>query len=425
VGFRASSDSSVRAAIGAVAALLGVLICSPASAADLAPLRATSPPLFSCDIAITLDHEAHPALSASVTLPYSAMQWIRVPRGFAAGVSISVAFESKSGGRLYGDVWERRLSVPDFVSTTSRSATLSEHRTFDVPPGNYRVRVRVRDLNGEMQSEATDDIQVPDYSRVPVGFADIELGIADSATAAFVPVPTRRFGRNASLLAARVSLFDRRPGPWPRSYTFHYRILDDLGQEIAVGNQPATVSHSADPVTIRPTTSGLFLGSYAIEVQLVEGKSRWRAERTFEVEESGPPRGKDFERLLEPLSYIGTADEIAHLRSLPPDQQAQGWDEFWKRRASATDSEHNEAQLEFFRRVRYAEQHFQGFGPGWRSDMGRIYIKFGPPEQIETRPPSVDSGQIEIWSYSRPTRRFVFEDREGFGRFVLRSPGVE
>jgi hypothetical protein len=30
-------------------------------------------------------------------------------------------------------------------------------------------------------------------------------------------------------------------------------------------------------------------------------------------------------------------------------------------------------------------------------------------------------GATEIWYYTRPNRRFIFEDREGFGRFVLRS----
>ena len=81
--------------------------------------------------------------------------------------------------------------------------------------------------------------------------------------------------------------------------------------------------------------------------------------------------------------------------------------------------------LEFFRRVRYAERHFQSFGPGWRSDMGRIYIKFGAPDQIETRPATSHTPLLEIWYYNRPRRQFVFADREGFGRFVLASPSFE
>jgi GWxTD domain-containing protein len=258
-----------------------------------------------------------------------------------------------------------------------------------------------------------------------VGFADLELGLTDSTGNSFSAVSTRIFGLNTAQLGARVTLFDRRPGPWPRTYTFHYRVLDETGQEISVGSQPFTLQHSADPVILRPSTSGLFIGAYVLEIQLVEGKSRWRSERSFEVEESGPPRGKDFERMLEPLSYIATPQEIATLRALRPEEQARGWEDFWRKRDPTPDTPRNEAQFEFFRRVRYAEQHFQGFGPGWRSDMGRIYIKFGPPDQIETHPPSSETGQIEVWDYNHPLRRFVFEDREGFGRFILRSPSGE
>ena len=404
---------------------MGAASPGPAAAADLPPLRSASPPSFTCDIAISLDKDARPALSLAITVPYPSMEWIRVGNGYAAGVDLAVSFEPHGKGQIYGDAWERRVSVADFASTTAHGASVIERRTLDIPPGKYRIRVRARDLNGDLQSEATDDIDVPDYSKVPVGFADLELGVTDTTTKAFASVTTRRFGINAGQLAARVTLFDRRPGPWPRSYSFHYRILDETSQEITVGTQPVTLARSADPVIVQPPNVGLFIGSYTLEIQLVEGKSRWRAERSFEVEESGPPRGKDFDRILEPLSYIASDQEIATLRALRPEQQAQGWEEFWRKRDPTPDTPRNEAEFEFFRRLRYAEQHFQGFGPGWRSDMGRIYIKYGPPDQIETHPPAADSGQIEIWEYNRPLRRFIFEDRDGFGRYVLRSPSGE
>jgi hypothetical protein len=53
--------------------------------------------------------------------------------------------------------------------------------------------------------------------------------------------------------------------------------------------------------------------------------------------------------------------------------------------------------------------------------MGRVYIKFGPPDQVENRPATSQSPPLEIWYYNRPYRRLVFEDRDGFGRYVLRS----
>ena len=113
------------------------------------------------------------------------------------------------------------------------------------------------------------------------------------------------------------------------------------------------------------------------------------------------------------------------MRGLPADQQIAKWDVFWRRRDPTPETARNEYQIEFFRRLRYAGQHFLGFGPGWRSDMGRAYIRYGPPDQIEQRQATGTQPGLEIWYYNQPYRRLVFGDREGFGRFSLLNPPNE
>lgn len=406
--------------------LLALLAAVPgiARADDLPPLRPDTPPRFTADIAISLDSEGRPALSVAVSVPYSELQWIRLDDGYVAGAEFTVSFRPRGGGRIYGDAWQRRVRVADFGLTRSPNTSIVVRRSFDVPPDRYRVEVQVRSLQGGEPSVARGSLEVPDYSKVPVGFADLVLGTEDT-TGTFLPVPTRRFGLNVSRLAARATLFDRRSGTWPRDYVFRYRLLDELGDELLHGEQTVHLTRSAEPVVVKPSNSNLFIGQYVFEVELIEGRSKWRVDRSFEVEESGPPRGKEFQRMLEPLSYIADPKEIEVLRSLPESQQAAGWDAFWKRRDPTPETRRNEAMIEFFRRVRYAEQHFQGYGPGWRSDMGRIYIKFGPPDQIETQAATATLPQLEIWYYNQPYRRFVFADREGFGRYVLTNPSAE
>jgi GWxTD domain-containing protein len=382
------------------------------------------PPQFVADVAISLDAAGRPALAVTVSVPHSSLQWTRSLSGYAAAVEVAVVFEPHRPGRSYGGLWERRLVVDRFESTTSALAAVVDRRVYAVPPGRYELRVTVRDAQAEIGATVRERIDVPDYSKVEVGFADLELGVAQSDSE-FVPVSTRRFGIEVRRLGARVVLFDRRPGAWPRVYPFRYRVLDDAGGEVLSGTRTLSMGRSAEPLVVRPDSADLFLGSYVFEVELAEGRSRWRVERSFEVEESGPPRGKEFERMLEPLAIIAETDEIDYLRSLAPEDQAGGWEEFWSRRDPTPDTPRNEALLEFFRRVRHADQHFRSFGPGWRSDMGRVYIKFGAPDQIESRPPTSQSPQLEIWYYNRPSRRFVFADRDGFGRFVLVSPAFE
>lgn len=396
----------------------------PARAEDVPALRAVRAPFFTCDLAVSTSAPGEPGLSVAVSIPYRELQWVRLPQGFAAGAEIMVTLEPRGRGREYGDSWERRIVVPAFGATISPNAAIVERRTFAVPPEHYRARIAIRDVNSDQSSSASQSIQVPDYSKVPVGFADLELGVVDSS-GAFTAASTRRFGIEVSRLAARTTLFDRRPGPWPRNYAFRYRIVDETGDEVVAGTQQVTLARSAESVIVRPSSSDLFLGPYTFEVALAESRSRWRVERSFEVDESGPPRGREFERMLEALSYVAETHEIEALRALPPELQARGWEEFWRRRDPTPETAQNEAMIEFFRRVRYAERHFQGAGPGWRSDMGRIYIRHGPPDQIENRAQTMQSPQLEIWTYNHPYRRFVFSDRDGFGRYVLVSPASE
>ena len=74
---------------------------------------------------------------------------------------------------------------------------------------------------------------------------------------------------------------------------------------------------------------------------------------------------------------------------------------------------------EFYRRVRYADQRFGVGGPGWKTDMGRIYIQYGPPDEIVRNPFRFDGPPEEIWYYYQSRRTFTFVDRDGFGRYEL------
>jgi GWxTD domain-containing protein len=388
-------------------------------------MRSERPPLFSSDVAVSLDGDGNPGLSVVVSVPFSELHWLRETTGYAAAVEMTVSFDPSRGGRLYGDSWEQRVRVPTFAGTLSGSAALNERRTFQVAPGRYDVRVRLRDAQSGEESWVRDRIVVPDYSKVSVGFGDLELGLADSV-GGFTAVPTRRYGQESQRLAARATLFDRRPGDWPRRYPFRVRVLDEQGGEVAANLQEVELSRSAEPIVLRSPSPSLFLGRYTFEVELAgEGRQRWRVDRPFEIEESGPPTGRDFERMLEVLSYIADSREVESLRDLPSGDRERGWEEFWARRDPTPDTPRNEAMIEFFRRVRYAEQHFQGFGPGWRSDMGRIYIKYGPPDQVEARPATSSQRPRELWFYHQPYRVFEFEDKEGFGRYSLLNPILE
>ena len=136
------------------------------------------------------------------------------------------------------------------------------------------------------------------------------------------------------------------------------------------------------------------------------------------------PRGQSYTTVLEILSYVATGDEYDRLRRANTDSTQQAaWLAFWVPRDPSPETPRNEAMIEFYRRVRYANRTFaiQGVA-GWRTDQGRIWIRFGQPDQVEDRPATFYEPSMQVWQYLTLNRRYVFADRDGFGRYELVYP---
>src|SRR5438067_2326971 len=89
--------------------------------------------------------------------------------------------------------------------------------------------------------------------------------------------------------------------------------------------------------------------------------------------------------LNEDVSYIITDEERAAFKKLQTDEEREQFiEQFWLRRDPTPDSVENEFKEEHYRRIAYANEHYASGIPGWKTDRGRIYITFGPPDEIRS-----------------------------------------
>ena len=132
-----------------------------------------------------------------------------------------------------------------------------------------------------------------------------------------------------------------------------------------------------------------------------------------------------FKRWLdEDVRYIITPEERKAFVQMATDEERENFIEsFWMRRDPTPDSMENEYKEEHYRRIAYANDRYASGIPGWRTDRGRIYIAYGPPDEIESHPsggqyqrPYEEGGgftstyPFEIWRY-----RWI----EGIGSDIL------
>jgi GWxTD domain-containing protein len=91
--------------------------------------------------------------------------------------------------------------------------------------------------------------------------------------------------------------------------------------------------------------------------------------------------------LNEDVTYLITDEERATFKRLQTDEEREQFiEQFWLRRDPTPDSIENEYKEEHYRRIAYANEHFASGIPGWKTDRGRIYIQYGPPDEKDSHP---------------------------------------
>lgn len=112
-------------------------------------------------------------------------------------------------------------------------------------------------------------------------------------------------------------------------------------------------------------------------------KEKRKREEKLRKELEGPYR----KWLSEDVLYIITDEERTAFKRLATDEEREQFiEQFWLRRDPSPDSQENEFKEEHYRRIAYTNERYASGIPGWKTDRGRIYITFGPPDEIESHP---------------------------------------
>lgn len=121
---------------------------------------------------------------------------------------------------------------------------------------------------------------------------------------------------------------------------------------------------------------------------------------------------------IDHLSYILPEDRVRQMKKGSDKEREEKFRTFWEQRDPTPETVYNELMAEYYRRIDHA---FKEFGTrqnpmGHETDMGEVYIKYGPPNDTERFFPTSGNTR-EKWYYD--DRTFVFEAISGFGDFRL------
>src|SRR5947208_208495 len=127
--------------------------------------------------------------------------------------------------------------------------------------------------------------------------------------------------------------------------------------------------------------------------------------------------------LNEDVIYIIAPEERrAFLQLETNEEREQFIEQFWLRRSSNPDLPDNDFKEEHYRRIAYTNEHYASGIPGWKTDRGRIYIIWGPADEVDSHPTGgtydrpMEEGGGSTTTY--PWEKWRYRYLEGIGNNV-------
>jgi len=367
------------------------------------------------------------------------LAFVKEEEKFKASYEIQVFVSNKINKQVTGTSMEEDYLVNSYEETRSPLNFLINQIPLSLYSGRYRLRIKLIDHNSGSASELERDFIIPSRIEKKTMFSDVEFirQLSDPKNSDLDSIKTTRFDKAGKTAIPSVS---RSYGDTDPTLIFYYEIYDGP-QESQPFLLKYGIEHSAQAfvhedtttVTLGPKTFSRFdsislggfpSGDYSLTMTLLDnGQTIAKTERPFHVEWSFLNLLKnDYFKAIDQLRYVASPGEINKLKQVPEDQRLQKWLEFWKSKDPTPNTPQNELRDEYYRRLIYVNQNFSlPTQEGWETDMGRVYMVYGHPDEVEKHPFDRDAQAFQKWYYYKRNRVFLFLDR-GDGEYQLQPP---
>jgi len=360
-----------------------------------------------------------------------------------ASYQVNVVIEGKNGLVIDSMLPSRTTRVENLRE--SRFNYRTNQVNFNLTPGKYTVVVLLKDLSNATTIKRDFKVKVKDFNRRAPQLSDIELvqavvpqdsatsrpGKFDKGSVSLIPSLTGAFGGD-QMVPLRF-YFEIYGGGKPDD-----RVLVEtvLRKESIIGTMVYRDSLTAelDAPAVRQLREigldSLAPGEYELEVTLRGRrlKKLSREKKAFSVVWTQEALlREDYKTVVDQIALIATKEEVKLLRSASGSlQESRGaFEAFWRKKDPTPSTPTNEFKHEFYRRVRLANANFKFMGwDGWRSDRGRIMIRYGEPDQVDDHTMVMGGRPYQEWHYYRYGRYrwYRFVDMSEDGDYRLQHP---
>ena len=390
----------------------------------------------------SIDAEGNVLLVVSTAIDYRRLVFFRQPSGYVADYRIYIEIHDDEGKRVRGEVIEKTVTVLDYKITRSAGMLSEVTKKIPLDSGEYDLRVIIEVEKTSLKYERHTEVRM--YGREHGLFemsdpvfsipSDPGMGRKPPLGELFFSVCSNEIPDGFRSLAGEVFIgFEG----WIRmSWTvlspMEYRTGRGMEVTVRVRDSRKHIKvYTRQTFDVDGEGRGMFctemnvddlpLGFYEITAAVSIPNSTKKVVRTgnFTMLLGRAMFDEYFEDTLEMLGYMVEDDNIEQLREASPEERIDEWNRYWKSKDPTRTTDLNEALSDFLRRVRFTLETFGSHGPGWKTDLGRIYIRHGPPDKMVDRDGRTLGSKLKIWYYYSKGIAFIFEDSIGSGLFML------
>jgi len=284
---------------------------------------------------------------------------------------------------------------------------------FYLDPGHYTLDVRLQDLQKRRSvipllfirrnaaGSASLSVDVTHFGDSEFHVSGIEFAREISDTAgtgednpfqkgrlSVVPCPERLYGLLIPELSIYFEIYDARgAGEHGEGAALSCEIRNERGATILSRREDLMLQEGtrwAKSITfdLSQVPSGRYSAHLLLEK--LETGEKVESSGAFDVVWSLFSWNKDLDELLEEMAPIASTAERDRIKELSTGEREIFLEQFWKRLDPTPDTPRNEALQEHYERIRVADRVFRGRVRGSRTDRGRIFVKFGQPDEITT-----------------------------------------
>lgn len=364
-------------------------------------------------------------LDLYIEIPLENLSFKKVNTGdnYESELSLTLQIKNSAGEQIISHTYDDKITNTKSEQKNINEKSVSSYKSYFLKPDVYKLIFVLKDKNSKIEytKEASFTVKDPLIDRVIS--SDIMLlsnyQLDSQGEKEITPVINGNVGTLDGFYIF-TEVWNRDENELSNKL-LNIKVFDEKEKLIYDSLISVNLKTGSNSIIQKLYTDKYNIGNLRMEI---DDGSRKIAERKLSCKWGDIPITiKDLDNAVNQLLYIAKSSELDYIKNAKSsEEKLKRFLKFWKSVDPSPRTAKNELMIEYYNRIKIANERYSHYVDGWKTDMGMVFIINGNPSQIDRHPFEADSKPYEIWTYYDINRQYIFVDYTGYGDYRLTTP---